>query len=721
MRFCWTLTSFIMLFVGAAVWAQTAPTDPRGTYVYTWQLAVPSSPGTPDTAGLIQSLNSPQIDGITLVENWSSVEPERGLFQWDLASSQKWNWSNTAIYVVGDEVTFNSQVYASLVDNNVGQQPDPTCKALTCPWHLTGATTTDLMDQWIRTATAAGKKVILDVRGGVGTPCWLFDASVGQCSGGVSNSAIESAKATRLQFLASAHQGLGQCLGVTIAAPWDPVFEREWDKMLAALAAHLKATLNSDGSSLYDHVTAVRIAGINRTTDELRVPEEILADLTGCPSTPPYPSPNSIVNSIQTWLDAGYTPSRLFEGWNSLTHSYQSHFGDKFLNVPIIPTDLGTQGDIGDQDPFPPIDDNGCVYSTALPPGVVWTTQPCFNDAASVPDQNLPLITLAAQRFPGTLTVEFENIHFDQTTAAPGPPSPALVGYAETLGVIPAFQSNNYLGSPGGGASCWAVTNPARCFPQWYGEMLEAGVSPGTTGSSPDALLRSQYLEVFYLDTNGPDCQPTSPPAGLTGQQLQDAAPGPGCGYPNETLQAHLDLTSLPVVTISFPDATKTHWFTQLPLVGQVGATSAGESITQLSCAGAATGSNPAGFRLHVKEQGNPVTLTCTAQDAAGAKSESIRALWIDTDPPLTTASVNASDSSALVTLTASDAVSGVAETRYRINGGAWTTGTEIALTRHGIYTIEFRSTDVAGNRESTKSITVALTIPPPCRGTKCI
>ena len=70
--------------------------------------------------------------------------------------------------------------------------------------------------------------------------------------------------------------------------------------------------------------------------------------------------------------------------------------------------------------------------------------------------------------------------------------------------------------------------------------------------------------------------------------------------------------------------------------------------------------------------------------------------------------------------LQAGDAVSGVATTEYRLDDGAWRLGDQIWLTaRHkrggltvvspGSHTIEYRSTDVAGNVETSHSCTVVI------------
>ena len=77
----------------------------------------------------------------------------------------------------------------------------------------------------------------------------------------------------------------------------------------------------------------------------------------------------------------------------------------------------------------------------------------------------------------------------------------------------------------------------------------------------------------------------------------------------------------------------------------------------------------------------------------------------IDRTFPVTTATV----SGRTVTFSATDTYSGVNSTRFRVNGGSWTTGTSLDLSRlkSGPQTIEFFSDDKAGNRETPKAITV--------------
>jgi Beta-galactosidase len=182
-----------------------------------------------------------------------------------------------------------------------------------------------LLDQWIHTAISGGKKIDLAVPAGDSTPPWLFQpAPVG-------------AGATPLNFTVSPHAGsTGVCQSETIAAPWDSAFLGQWDAMLGALSAHLKS------AGTYNAITLVRITGINRTTEELRLPAETAAS-TGLAC---------VSNSLQTWQAAGYRPSLLLQGWNAVVGSFTKSFPDKTFVVSIIPNDA-----------FPGINESGLLIT----------------------------------------------------------------------------------------------------------------------------------------------------------------------------------------------------------------------------------------------------------------------------------------------------------------------------------------------------------------------
>jgi hypothetical protein len=293
------------------------------------------------------------------------------------------------------------------------------------------------LDQWMSMAIALHKKIDLTVKAGTNTPAWLFQPPPA------------GAGAAPLSFTVSPHSGkTGVCDSETIAAPWDPAFLSRWDALLAALAAHLKS------AGTYDAVNLLRLTGINRTTDELRLPAETQQS-TGLPC---------VSDAITTWQQAGYRPSRLLQAWDAITSSFQKSFPDKPFSVAIIP-----------QNPFPRIDESGSIIK------------------GTVPDQNQPLLMLASQKLPGRLVVQF---NFLMPGAAA---SPAVIQAAQSLGTLAAFQTNNYLGSSGQGAACSEpVTNPTPCTAATYLELLQSGIYP----LGPTDKLRAQYIEVFPANVN---------------------------------------------------------------------------------------------------------------------------------------------------------------------------------------------------------------------------
>lgn len=296
------------------------------------------------------------------------------------------------------------------------------------------------LDQWIGFAVANGKKITLVIRAGDGIPSWLFQP------------APAGAGATPLNFTISPHDGKTNiCVTETLPAPWDPAFLNRWDTLLGAVAAHLK----SNGT--YSAVTALRLTGINRTSDELRLPAET-AQSTGL---------SCVSDSLATWQAAGYRPSKLLAAWDATTTSFQKYFPDKAFSVAIItnPPQLA----------FPTIDENGAIMTGAIP------------------DQNASLLPLAAQKLSGRLVVQFNFL-------LPGTPAnPFVVAAAQNLGTMAAFQTNNFYSLTSQGAACGGSPDaPTPCTDALYLQMLETGIHPLGV-SNP---LRAQYLELWSANVN---------------------------------------------------------------------------------------------------------------------------------------------------------------------------------------------------------------------------
>ena len=231
---------------------------------------------------------------------------------------------------------------------------------------------------------------------------------------------------------------------MNIAAPWDPVFLAQWDAVLGALSAHLTA------AGTYNAIALIRLTGINRTTEELRLPAETAAS-TGLAC---------VSNSLTTWQQAGYRPSLLLQGWNAVVGSFMKYFPGKSFAVSIIPNDA-----------FPGIAQDGSLI------------------AGAIGDEDEPLLMSAAQQLPGRLVVQFDFLMPGEQAAA------VVTGAAQNYGTLAAFQTNEYLGNQGAGCS-EPITTTIPCTATTFLTMLDTGIYP--LGQA--APLRAQYIEVFHAN-----------------------------------------------------------------------------------------------------------------------------------------------------------------------------------------------------------------------------
>ena len=359
---------------------------------------------------LAQALTVPGVDGLTLLLGWDTLEPDKDNYDWTI------------------------------------------------------------LDQWMNTAASSKKSVILAIRAGQDTPCWLFQSP--QCGKGYTKT---YAGATPMAFLVSPREGIGQsnCNPLTIAAPWDPVFLNEWDALLSHIAVHLQ------NAGTYHTLISLRLSGINRTTAELRLPAEILD----------HPC---VINSVQTWLTgtAPYRPARLLKAWDDLTSSYLRNFPDKYFGVEIIPVASGTSNL---EYPFPAIDNKGCAYQPPWPtdkkdPNFISGT--CL-DTAVVTDQNKPLLDLASQKFANRLSVSYQNLDIR------APASPYPIYASQTWGTTIGYQVNDY--DQFQRSACSGNTaHPGPCDSATYLKLLEVGIYPLGQANK----LRASYIEVLPPDAN---------------------------------------------------------------------------------------------------------------------------------------------------------------------------------------------------------------------------
>jgi len=131
------------------------------------------------------------------------------------------------------------------------------------------------------------------------------------------------------------------------------------------------------------------------------------------------------------------------------------------------------------------------------------------------------------------------------------------------------------------------------------------------------------------------------------------------------------------------------------------------------------SGAFTAGVTATVPSVAGTYTLQYYSTDVVGNVEavQSATVTVVDITPPVTAATVTPAaatstwvSSNATITLTATDADPGVAWTRYRINGAAEQDySTPIVISGSATSTVTYRSADLAGNTEATKTVTVRI------------
>ncbi len=111
------------------------------------------------------------------------------------------------------------------------------------------------------------------------------------------------------------------------------------------------------------------------------------------------------------------------------------------------------------------------------------------------------------------------------------------------------------------------------------------------------------------------------------------------------------------------------------------------------------------GSTFTVSAEGTTTVAYYSTDNAGNRESTQSVTVLIDKTPPVTTADVTlAPPAPATIDLTATDALSGVAQTYYTFGGGVMT-GTAVPVTASGPYTLQYWSVDHAGNVEATRTL----------------
>jgi uncharacterized repeat protein (TIGR01451 family) len=156
-------------------------------------------------------------------------------------------------------------------------------------------------------------------------------------------------------------------------------------------------------------------------------------------------------------------------------------------------------------------------------------------------------------------------------------------------------------------------------------------------------------------------------------------------------------------VTLSATDATSGVASTEYQVDGGTFQTYSGNSFT-------------------VSGDGTHTIVYYSIDNAGNQEGNETATFKIDTTKPVTTASISGpiGDNgwyigSVLVTLSATDATSGVAATEYQVDGGSFLTysGSPLTVSGDGTHTVTYYSTDNAGNQEGNETATFGIAAAP--------
>jgi len=265
-----------------------------------------------------------------------------------------------------------------------------------------------MLDQQVRGALAAGRKISLSVIAGARSPQWL------------------QAEGARMLDFQIARGGQRQCETISMAPPWDPVYQRRYAMMMQALARHVRE-LGADRA-----VRIVKLTGVARITEELRLP--ITVGRSGeCGEA----------DATARWRAAGYSSALLIKAWSMLANSVSVAFP-----TAVLAQDILERNDL----PADSMQDR----------------------AEGASDLKQDIIRAGLRLFPGRFAIQWDGLNKDGDL-------PATPLAAHRAGAILGWQSNMRQGFGGAGCNVRQAGPPIACSPADFAELLARGVDSGAS------------------------------------------------------------------------------------------------------------------------------------------------------------------------------------------------------------------------------------------------
>lgn len=268
-----------------------------------------------------------------------------------------------------------------------------------------------------------------------------------------------------------------------------------------------------------------------------------------------------------------------------------------------------------------------------------------------------------------------------------------------------------------------AFFNHTPAAPYFKGTLGD--LEKGIYGAAPIHFLEVDHDDVEYANTHQCISNPSKTLGYMTLTQLLENANRDLFGIANGTLPTCDTLSSCdttpPVTTAKLPAPTGSNGWYQGPVTINFDASDdlSGVVRTELSLDGQQTWQPLACDGLTLNDEGihnvfaRSIDLAGWSETPIRTETPILTTVKIDSTPPVTTAKTQTIRGfSVVVSFAASDNLSGVARTEYSVdNGSHWKTGTTLVLIESGMYTVLFRSIDVAGNLEKRNSIKVNVNL----------
>jgi hypothetical protein len=593
----------------------------------------------------------------------------------------------------------------------------------------------NFLDDVFEVANEFNKSVQLIITPGFVSPPWLLNG-IPSCDGLFNRIELVPPNCGKATFLGAPEDQRNDG-NTELPLPWNPVYQEAWKDFLG----HLNDRYSSNPAFF-----AIAVAGPVAGSDEMILPTS--------DNTPVQPSGFQvddmwealIQNSFPVGGTITYPPKSdqvFIDAWMKAIDTYEGIFsGITLVLSPDSGKDLPEFGvNRANVSPHP---DNGLLYSldcsrTPSPLSCEAKTEvtqyfmnaTCFTSENCVNGKSTQVGGLTATISDATGNIGIGGVKL--LTSWPSPPSPpqlpALLGGAEFDHAVSGHQKLR-TGCPTfpDKTNCHGLSveeaaynvlavffnhTPAGSF--FKGTLPTNPPTVGIPGGTPLQYLEVPEADVRYANEHQCLSDPSPVLYYMTLQQILENVKRDFAGIADGTIVATTTDTTPPVTTPVLPAPTGLNGWYRGPVVLNFNASDdlSGVVMTELSRDDQQTWEPLPCDGLKLKDDGIHNVFAFSTDLAGNPETPILTTVKIDSTAPVTTVTTKTIKGISLVVLfAASDNLSGVARTEYSLDNGLhWKTGTTLVLNQDGVYTVLFRSIDVAGNIEKQNSIKVNVNL----------